>query len=335
VDGVLLQFVAENRSHFSLTTSHFKVWEDSVGELLSAYSEVERRSLLLPAFSLGPWGDWIWNVSKFFGCTFVDVIVLIPGNLFAALRNLFPGKWRYIPLWTWPYIRYIGLWIWRGESPLPPTVIVRAIVSYLLSQHLISRLKVFRRRILLDQTLSWEEKDTLVSRIDKLNEGNKFGILHAFFTFGLPAITPVLAIFQVLYPKALPLWVKPTLIVLITYSLLPIVTAFVVKRGLMLQTQMSFSYLPGSFAMPGVYGLENRIFELHGIVKKEFPLDLLFILVGSALYYFAYMAVNAFYRQVGLPAADPPEWRESVFLYCLVLLICSFAFFRRRKLQRC
>lgn len=262
-------------------------------------------------------------------------LTLVPMNLVIFLRNLLPGRWSYRSF-SWRYIKYVALWIWRGEAPWSPSVVIRWLATALLFMHFRSRLLLLRRRIILEDSLSPEKRTSLLSRIDKvLEQWRGPRILHASFTYGLPAAGFLLEIYRISQGGQLPVWTGTLVLSIVGYSLTFVMSAFMVKRGLMLEGSARSSYFPGSLGGRGAYADEHRIFQSIGVARREFPLDILVALVAMLLGYFTRGIMLGVYKLVGIPS--PTEYELIIWLvptFALYFLLSGFALFRRMKLGR-
>ena len=317
-------------------TGNANLWAQSVNELVSLYRKVERRGLALPAFSLAPLGIYIWNTIKFEVCLLLDLFLLIPLNLVIFLRNILPGKWPY-QSFSWKYIKYVILWVWRGEAPIGPTVVVRSLVVSLLASHFRKSLLSLRRHIFLEvslavkkQTFTPGQQTLLLSDIDNaLKQWQERSFMNVVYTHVFPTVGFLVGMVPFLTSApSPPAWLGPVVLFLVIYSLGFVTTAFLVKRGLMLGGYARLSYFPGALKREGAYAEEDRIFESIGAARKEFPLDIVFMLLGIPLGYFMTIRVLS---------GSPDEQKfiiQSLPWNMVPVLLNGLSLFRRAKLRR-
>ena len=311
-----------------------KSWDQVLNDLASLYRNVERRSLSLPAFSLLPFLIAMWNSVKFMLLFYLDVLLIVPVNVVVFLRNLFPGKWSYRSF-SWRYIKYVALWIWRGEVPQIPFVVIRSLTTWLLHAHFRSRLRLLRRRIMLTDDLSTDDRTSVLSRVDQLLEvweGPR--VLFASFTYGLPSAGFLLELYRTFQPEQLPPWTGTAALFLITYALSFVVSAFMIKRGLMLGAGGRPAYFPGSLKERGGYGDENRLFDVIGLQTKEFPLDMLLALVGIPLGLLSTDVWLNLYESWGMPVARDQMMVQQLYSTAIFVSLGVLALYRRMRLRR-
>ena len=250
-------------------------WDATLNDLISLYRDVERRSLSLSMISITPFLVGLWSYIKFQLAFLVDVLLLIPMNFIIFLRNLFPGKWQY-QSFSWPYIKYAINWIWRGETPTFPILVIQPLVSMMISIHAHNRFLLIGKYILLDDQINDEQRDRLNTKLHKVLENYKRpNILNYIYTFFLPITGPLIEGYKWFFPNEIPIWLNIVGIPLISYTILFVVSAIVVKRGLMLGGEGRASYFPGALVGNQFYGKEKQILNSVGIKKTEFPLDIL------------------------------------------------------------
>lgn len=311
-----------------------KSWDQVLNDLASLYRNVERRSLSLPAFSLLPFLIAMWNSVKFMLLFYLDVLLIVPVNVVVFLRNLFPGKWSYRSF-SWRYIKYVALWIWRGEVPQIPFVVIRSLTTWLLHAHFRSRLRLLRRRIMLTDDLSTDDRTSVLSRVDQLLEvweGPR--VLFASFTYGLPSAGFLLELYRTFQPEQLPPWTGTAALFLITYALIFVVSAFMIKRGLMLGAAGRPAYFPGSLKERGGYGDENRLFDVIGLQTKEFPLDMLLAFVGIPLGLLSTDVWLNLYESWGMPVARDQMMVQQLYSTAIFVSLGVLALYRRMRLRR-
>lgn len=310
-------------------------WEKSINDLVDLYRKIERRSIAVPTFSLVPFLIIMWNTVKFEVCFILDIFLLIPMNTIILLRNIFPGRWRYRSF-SWKYIRYAIVWVWRGEIPFAPIAVMRSLVTFMLSSHVKSRLQLLQRYIYLDELISDEERTPLISQITRaLEHWKQPGILHLIYTFGLPTLGPVIELYRYLFPGQLPRWLVGLGFMLIGYAIGFVITAFMVKRGLMMGAVGRAAYFPGALDTARYYAEERRILGGIGIRKNEFPLDILLAFLNISIGYLSIKGSFAFYEFVGL-SMPPPERIavQMVIQGVIFVVLIGISVYRRRALER-
>jgi hypothetical protein len=313
-----------------------EMWEEPINDLVSCYRDVERRCLSLPAFSLAPVGIAMWNTIKFEVCVLLDIFLLVPMNLVILLRNFFPGRWSYRSF-SWRYIKYVALWIGRGEVPQVPFVVIRWLITAFLHTHFRSRLRLLRRRIILEDSLSQEERTLALSRVDQLLEAWRGPrVLSATFTYGLPAAGFLLEIYRSFRPSQLPPWTGAAAYLLISYGVTFVVSSFMVKRGLMLGGVGRSTYFPGSLEGRGAFGEEARIFDSIGVSSREFPLDMVLALVGIPLTFLGSTVWMNLYESWGIatPSTERQLIIQQLYYWVPFVLLGVLALYRRMKLRR-
>jgi hypothetical protein len=311
-----------------------KSWDQVLNDLESLYRNVERRSLSLATFSLLPFLIAMWNSVKFMLLFYVDVLLIVPLNVVVFLRNLFPGKWPYRSF-SWRYIKYVALWIWRGEVPQIPFVAIRSLTTWFLHAHFRSRLRLLRRSIMLADDLSTDDRTSVLSRIDQLLEvweGPR--VLFASFTYGLPAAGFLLEIYRTFQPQQLPPWTGTAALFLIIYALSFVASAFIIKRGLMLGAVGRSAYFPGALKERGGYGEENRIFDMIGLRAKEFPFDMLLALVGVPLGFLSIDVWLSLYESWGVVIPRDQMIVQQPYSFAVFVSLGVLALYRRMRLRR-
>ena len=311
-----------------------KAWERVIDDLLLQYRQVERRSQELPAVSLSPLFISSWNWLKGGLLFYADLLLIVPISVAVFVRNFFPGRWSYRSF-SWPYVKYAALWLWRGEVPQMPFVMVRGLVTFLFHGHCESRFRLLRRQLLLAHDLSEKDRTRLIRRIDQVLEawrGPK--IVPLVFTYVLPAAAFLLQVFEGLRPDKLPPWAGTLTVFLMLYAIAFVVTAFIVKRGLMLGGERRSAYFPGGLESLGMYEKEQRLFESLGIKAREFPLDIPFCIAGLILGLFLTPASMGLYKSWGMEISES-ELQFQIFLgtvtYVGIGLLCLSRRFTLRR----
>lgn len=316
-----------------------KEWEGAIQEIVTTYSEVDRRSLSIPGFSLAPFGIYLWSALKATLLLELDIFLIIPVNLVILLRNIFPGRWRYRSF-SGRYIKASIQWISNGEVPLAALVAIRSMTSALLVSHFRSRLDLIRHRIMLEGSVPEEEQAKLVSAIDTvLLRWPTRSAWQIIFTYGLPLLSPIGAFYRLLFPGALGAWTRYVVMLSLSYALLFLASAFMIKRGLMLGGVGRSTYFPGFLEGRGAYAAEEQILAKFGLAVKEFPLgfvlSLILIPVNYAQAVIAYDS-GAYTRLAGAAAfSKGAVIAQSMSGSLLITLLGAIAVVRRGRLGRC
>jgi hypothetical protein len=256
-----------------------KEWHGAIHEIATTYSEVDRRSLSIPGFSLAPLGIYLWSLVKFALCFWLDLFLFVPVNLIILVRNIFPGRWRHRSF-SGRYIKVLIQWIRNGEVPIVAIVAIRSMTSALLGSHFRNRLNTIRHRVMLEGSLPEEEQAKLVSAIDKmLLQWPAWTPWQLIFTYGLPLLSPVGSFYQLVFPGAPGVWTKFLVVLSLGYALAFLASAFMIKRGLMLGGAGRSAYFPGLIEGRGAYAVEEQILAKFGLAVKEFPLGFLLSLI--------------------------------------------------------
>lgn len=263
--------------------------------LVALYRNIERRTLDLPLFSIMPLLIYSWAALKFMFFLYVGLFLIVPTNIVILVRNLlFPGRWRYRPFFL-RHLKYVWLWVWRGEAPFAPSIFVRPLFMIFVKAHFERRLRRLRLEIALHDELSEGTRSTLLSRLDAMLERWKSPrIATIFVTLLLPAIA------------SLPTWYKQfadffqasginvsvgeivnvvsqhvsaaglRYIGLISFGYLLSIplTAFLAKRGLFVGGKSNDIYFPGGREGCGFYLEERQILDQVGLRTREVPIDI-------------------------------------------------------------
>jgi len=314
-------------------------WQGAIHEIVATYSEVDRRSLSIPDFSLAPFGIYLWSSVK---CVFfleLDILLLIPVNLVILLRNIFPGRWRYRSF-SGRYIKAFIQWIRNGEVPIVAIVAIRSFTRALLVSHFHNRLDLIRRRVMLEGNLSEEEQAKLASAIDKvLLQWPTRTVWQVAFTFGLPLLSPVGAFYRFFFPEASGAWTRYLVALSLAYALLFLASAFMIKRGLMLGGVGRSAYFPGFLEGRGTYAAEERILAKFGLAVREFPLGFALSLILVPLNYVQALTMydtGAYTRLAGGGAFSKGSFLLQTMLGALLVAILgAIAVVRRARMGRC
>src|SRR5262245_35962502 len=319
-------------------------WDRALDALEALYKDVERRSLSLPALSLRPFVICLWNNIKFIACCVIDFFLFLPMNAIIFLRNLFPGRWRYRSF-SGSYWKYAITWLWRGEAPFFPSVVIRPIVKFMVIVHVYSRFRCIEQRIYLDDTLTDMDRSHLNRRVAAaLYHWRRPAMTQVVFTYGILIGGNLIAVYKFFsYCELTPsdLFV---LIPLLTYLMSFIVPAFMFKRSLMLGASGRALYFPGAISGNQGYSDEEAILASVGIKQREWPLDIVLWFISLAISYLPILFV--FFEVLGKPVPSDNGVAQAVFLrvvvnlsvlalYIILYIIWNLiALYRRRKTGR-
>lgn len=306
-------------------------WERIVDDITDLYRDVEKRSLSLPLITITPFFIYLWNVVKFVLFFYLDIVILIPMNAVILVRNLFPGKWRYRSF-SWKYIKYVAIWVWRGEAPYTAFIIVRPLVRVMLTAHVHSRLQKIKRYIYIDDRLSEEQRQRLTLKIDRaLIHWGRPRSLYILYAYVLPISGPAIEGYKYMFPEQLPVWIGFLGAMLLSYVLAFAISAFMVKRALMLGATGRAVYFPGAIEGSSGYLTEKRILESTGIRRSEFPVDLMLILIVFPISYLMVDITNRFYESMGIQMPPSEQTQTIMLIYSTVFLIIIVLVLFRRK----
>ena len=306
-------------------------WENVLSDITDLYRNIEKGSLTLPVFSLMPFFIGIWNIVKFEIFFFLDVLLLIPMNAIIFVRNLFPGHLRYRSF-SWRYIKYASVWIWRGEIPYFPLAVIGYLVRLILAAHIKNHLTLIKRHIYLDETLPEQKREHFFTQINRLIEHWSYpGVLHIALTYVLPLSGPAIEGYRFMFPGQLPEWSSFLGVTLLGYTLGFAVTAFMVKRAIMLGASGQSASFPGAIEGSGKYRNEKSILLSAKISKSEFPWDIVLAFIGLTIGYLTIDISIQFYKSVGLEMPSQEYMNVQMVIqgavFCLLLLLSKY----RRK----
>ncbi len=181
------------------------------------------------------------------------------------------------------------VWAWlstaRGEV-YPGAIAPRILVDYLLAEHFGSRLRLLRRSVLSDTSLTPEEQDRLLQPIDRVVPiWPRQPVLDLIIRYVLPfggivtaVVTGVgrIALRALAQPPTLSLvWLYLALAYLVLFAVVP-ASAWVTKRGLMLGGRGASACTPILLEGRGTYAIEARVFGPLAPARHEAQLDLLY-----------------------------------------------------------
>jgi hypothetical protein len=315
-----------------------KEWDETIREIATTYSEVDRRSLSIPGFSLAPLGIYLWAFLKWYFLFWVDLFLFIPVNLVILMRNMFPGKkWRY-RLFSGRYFKAAIQWIWNGEVPLLAIVAIGSMTNALLRSHFHKRLDLIRRRIILEGGLTDDERAKLVAAIDKvLLPWPAPTPWKTAFTYGLTLLSPIASFYHLFVPGASGPWTRLLVITSLSYALIFLNSAFLIKRGLMLGGVGRSAYFPGLLAGRGAYAIEEQVLGKFGLAVKELPLGFVISLI---LLVVSYVQMNIMYEAMYATQAVQEPFSKATYLalamsgFVLTVLLGAIAVSRRNRLGR-
>jgi len=281
----------------STTNNKAQDWGRALDQIASLYAEVERRSFTLPGFSLVPLWTFLWADLKFSLLLPLDLFLLVPMNCVIAVRNIFPGKWAYRSF-SAKYFRAAFRWIRNGEIPAPASIVIRPLTVALLSWHFHGRLSNVRRRVIIEDGLDPNGRTNLTADIDRLLlQWPAPKLVQGFFAYGLPLLSPLAAFYQMLVPSAPAVGTRLVVLISLSYALVLINSAFVVKRGLMLGGKGRAAYFPGFLEGSGAYAVERELLAKFDLAAREFPLgySLTLLLIPVQLFEAIYMYDSGMY----------------------------------------
>jgi hypothetical protein len=279
-----------------------------------------------------------WATIKFTLWFYLDLLIFIPMNLVIFIRNLFPGHWRY-RFFSGIYFKRIAQWIWSGEMPVVAMVAMRSITYAFLRIHFRNRLELIRRSILIEENLPEKQEKKLLEVVDKmLLRWPSWKLPQLLFTYGLPILSPIVGLYQLVLPGPPPVWTGFVILLSLSWALAFVASGFLIKRGLMLGGNERSAYFPGFLTGRGAYAMEGQILEDFGVSRKEFPLgfalSLLLIPVGFlqalSMYdtgiYHAMSGEQAFSKEIYLA--------QSMAVSILIAILGLVALARRSRLGR-
>ena len=254
-------------------------WRKLVDELVSVFAEVEGRSLSLPTFSMAPFGIYLWAFLKFELCFLVDVFYFIPVNTVILLRNVLPGRWAYRSF-SGSYIKQMAKWLWSGELPIVSIVAMRSLTQALLRNHFHRRFQQVRRAVLVQGNLPKAQETELLTALEKvLLRWPPWGFQRNLFNYGLPILSPLVGLYQLVLPGKPPAWTGLVIVMSLAWALAFLASSFMIKRGLLLGGTGRSAYFPGFLEGRGAYASEERLLANFGIPQKEFPLGFVLSLI--------------------------------------------------------
>jgi hypothetical protein len=252
------------------------------------------------------------------------------------IRNIFPGKWHY-KSWSWKYFRAVGLWFWSGESSII-LLQIRPLTIFFLHWHFRSRLSTLHHYLLLETSFSEDPAKAAIAKIDRAKAfwgQSSFGSI--ILTWIIPLLGPFIEVVKLVVPFSLPQWGSAVAIISVGYILNFPVSAFMAKRGLMLDGSGSTALYPGLLPGSGQYGRERDLFSSLGIKVSEFPIDITLLIIGAIFTFITYRLQFQLYGFLYNTASWSPETNVLIgraigtpFSVALVIVV----WLRRQRLGR-
>jgi hypothetical protein len=318
-------------------------------DLIKLYRGIDRRALDVSFITAIPFLHLFWAILKFEFFLVVGMFLIIPVNLVIFIRNLFPGRWKYRPFFL-HHLRYVWLWVWRGEVPTGPFVLVRPLLNLFVRGHFESRLRRLRTELFLRDGLTDAERMATVGRIDAALEHWKTPRLATtFYTVLLPGLISIPGWWRqfVEFVQSLGVSVPATQVAdlvsqssgdLVFFGFLSLgyllafpTTAFLAKRGLFIGRDRSSICFPGGEAGCGAYADEREILARAGLRQREVPVDFWIFGIGIVLGILALtMTWDAYVDRLASlnlaldPALDPWDARDAVSRQMVGQLVVTY-----------
>lgn len=264
---------------------------------------------------------------------YLDILLLLPMNAVILIRNIFPGRWHYRSF-SGKYWKYVLAWLWRGEVPLSAFGVIRPLVDFMVTVHAHSRIRTLSKYIQLDDGLTKDDRSQLDARVTSmLGHWKRPKGLEVMYSYVLPITGPIIEGFRFIFPGQLPKWTGFLGLLLISYTIIFVISAFMVKRALMLGASGRSLYFPGAIVGTQCYGKESEILGSLGIRQKEFPFDITLNFISLAIGYFSVDAQFRFYESIGLPLPMPPteQLTTQMFIQGVVFVALNCLVLYRRK----
>jgi hypothetical protein len=175
--------------------------------------------------------------------------------------------------------------------------------------------------------------ERLNTKLTKILENYKRpNILSYIATFVLPITGPMVEGYKWLLPGQTPFWLSMTGIFLISYTIVFVISAVMVKRALMLGGEERSAYFPGALASNQYYDKEKQILSSIGIKKTEFPLDALLFFINITIAYLSLSTQFQFYERIGLQVPPQNTKNNLIILieFAVFILIAVLAIYRRK-----
>jgi hypothetical protein len=293
------------------------VFVKATDELIALYRSVELKTLDLPWLSLMPLVIGLWEGIKFVFFFYIGIFLIVPVNIVILIKNFFPGHWNYRPFFL-RQLKYLWLWVWRGEAPALPILFIRPLFIAFVKAHFGSRLQRLRTEITLRDDISDTTRGALTLRLDgALKDWNVPRLNALFYTFLLPGIASLPTwgrqFTDFLGFLGVPIEPAETFVLqmssnnkillvtgILTYLLVVPITALYAKRGLFIGREPNRIWFPGGQDGGGMYFAEREILASLGLHAREAPLDLWIVgasLLVSWAFSWAYLrSLNFFYQ---------------------------------------
>lgn len=298
------------------STQRFERWRTALAELIDAYRDVERRALNLPSFG---------QLAR------LDAIQR------RELRREYRQELRSLSRLA----RFFGIargdFTWGAARP-------RSFLRYFVDEHLGSRLRLLRQCVLVDESLSREQQDTLLAEIDRvLPLWPQRPLVRAFYAYLLPLtvfVAPVVRFWTAGNTDPEAAYGAPLLLLVYAgvFVALPAL-AFSAKRALMLGGGDSVIFrAPGLLDGQGAYAVERRVFGVLAPAVRERPLDLM--LMPAAIIFVLSGVLPLFeLGYVGSGQAVPAGFSitliaTGVVLAAIFIVGSAIAYRQRRRLER-
>lgn len=223
--------------------------ESDVLSLLELYSDIDSGADTIPIFSFEP------------------LILAVRGHVKAIFSPVeyFNKAWCYFS---------------NGEF-LVPIIASRFMVTFFLYTHFRNRLNDVRRR-LLEKTNFSDTSKPVLEKIDKALSVWQPSSLGAALTFIISPAAPVVSAIWLFLFHEVPKWLNTATLLSIPYILALPISAFLIKRGLMLGGKGSTAYFPGFISNMNGYEKENVLLKKFDVSRGEPPIDL-FLAALSAI----------------------------------------------------
>jgi|SRR5882724_817643 len=311
-------------------------WDKTLDALEALYKDAERRSFSLPTFSLSPFVIGSFNFIMSYLALLVDMLLFLPMNAIIFVRNILPGRWRYLSFLSESFWKYVINWLWRGEALTFPLGVIRALVTFMVIVHAHGRFRTLERGIYLDDTLTEEDRTELNKKVAAvLEHWRRPTIVQVVYSYVLPAIGSLIGIYKLFFPAGLPQWVGGVGSLLLGYTVTFVLSAFMFKRSLMLGASGRAIYFPGAISGNQGYGKEREILASVGIKRREWPFDialsLVLLAIASSEDAKITVFITAFYERLGV-SVPPPSYNVLAFVYCAIFVALNILLLYRRRI---
>ena len=199
--------------------------------------------------------------------------------------------------------------------------------------HAYSRFRAVERAIYLDDMLTNEERTDLNKKIAAaLEHWRRPTMVQVVFTYALPVVGLLINVYKSFFPSKLPQWVGFVGLLLLSYALLCVVSAFMSKRSLMLGASGRAIYFPGGISGNQGYGKEREILDSVGINTREWPFDIALFFISLGIGFASSRSQSAFYQSLGVSVPALPYNVDVVLLVdgALFVMLIVLVLYRRR-----